>query len=85
MTCITMARFTKYLTTFLRLSYDNAKVVIDLRRTLIYQKNYDYRKMRYGRPTIRNAILTCAQKPTSVGLIYHTDTTAKESGKQKNY
>jgi len=27
------ARFTKYLTTFLRLSYDNAKVTIDLRRT----------------------------------------------------
>jgi len=27
------ARFTKYLTTVLRLSYDNAKVTIDLRRT----------------------------------------------------
>ena len=27
------ARFTKYLTTILRLSYDNAKVTIDLRRT----------------------------------------------------
>jgi len=27
------ARFTKYLTTILRLSYDNAKVAIDLRRT----------------------------------------------------
>jgi len=27
------ARFTKYLTTLLRLSYDNAKVTIDLRRT----------------------------------------------------
>jgi len=26
-------RFTKYLTTILRLSYDNAKVTIDLRRT----------------------------------------------------
>jgi len=29
----TGARFTKYLTTILRLSYDNAKVMIDLRRT----------------------------------------------------
>jgi len=27
------ARFTKYLTTFLRLSYDNATVTVDLRRT----------------------------------------------------
>jgi len=27
------ARFTKYLKTILRLSYDNAKVTIDLRRT----------------------------------------------------
>ena len=27
------ARFTKYLTTVLRLSYDNAKATIDLRRT----------------------------------------------------
>ena len=27
------ARFTKYLTTILRLSYDNAKVTINLRRT----------------------------------------------------
>ena len=29
----TRNRFTKYLTTILRLSYDNAKVTIDLRRT----------------------------------------------------
>jgi len=57
MTCITMARFTKYLTTFLRLSYDNAKVVIDLRRTLIYQKNYDYRKMRYDTVGLRYEML----------------------------
>jgi len=28
---ISVARFTKYLTTILRLSYDNAKVTIDLR------------------------------------------------------
>ena len=28
-----VARFTKYLTTILRLSYDNAKVTINLRRT----------------------------------------------------
>jgi len=28
-----LARFTKYLTAILRLSYDNAKVTIDLRRT----------------------------------------------------
>jgi len=31
--CESGARFTKYLTTILRLSYDNAKVTIDLRRT----------------------------------------------------
>jgi len=31
--CIPGARFTKYLTTILRLSYDNAKVTIDLWRT----------------------------------------------------
>ena len=30
---ISGARFTKYLTTILRLSYDNAKVTINLRRT----------------------------------------------------
>jgi len=30
---ISGARFTKYLTTILRLSYDNAEVTIDLRRT----------------------------------------------------
>ena len=32
-------RFTKYLTTILRLSYDNAKVTIDLRRTSNLQKH----------------------------------------------
>jgi len=31
--CCPGARFTKYLTTILRLAYDNAKVTIDLRRT----------------------------------------------------
>ena len=31
--CRRGARFTKYITTILRLSYDNAKVTIDLRRT----------------------------------------------------
>jgi len=31
--CLPGARFTKYLTAILRLSYDNAKVTIDLRRT----------------------------------------------------
>jgi len=31
--CKAGARFTKYLMTILRLSYDNAKVMIDLRRT----------------------------------------------------
>jgi len=31
--CISGARFTKYLTTILRLSYDNATVTINLRRT----------------------------------------------------
>ena len=32
-------RFTKYLTTILRLSYDNTKGTIDLRRTSILQKH----------------------------------------------
>ena len=31
------ARFTKYVTTILRLSYDNAKVTIDLQRTTNFQ------------------------------------------------
>jgi len=35
----TGARFTKYLTTILRLSYDNTKVTIDLRRTSNLQKH----------------------------------------------
>jgi len=33
------ARFAKYLTTLLRLSYDNDKVTIDLRRTIIAKIN----------------------------------------------
>jgi len=33
------AGFTKYLTTILRLSFDNAKVMIDLRRTTSYEKH----------------------------------------------
>jgi len=33
------ARFTKYLTTILRLSYDNTKVTIDFRRTSYLQKH----------------------------------------------
>ena len=33
------ARFAKYLTTLLRLSYDNDKVTIDLRRTIIAKMN----------------------------------------------
>ena len=35
----TGARFTKYLTTILRLSYDNTKVTIDLRWTSNLQKH----------------------------------------------
>jgi len=34
-------------------------------------------RIRYD--TIRGAILTCARKPTSVGLIYRTETTTKNS------
>jgi len=43
------ARFTKYLTTILRLSYDNVKVTIDLRRRLTYKTSYEGRKafLRY--------------------------------------
>jgi len=33
-------------------------------------------KLRYD--TIRDAILTCAQKPTWVSLIYRTETTTKK-------
>jgi len=34
------ARFTKYLTTSLRLSYDNATVTIDLRRLAVFKRTY---------------------------------------------
>jgi len=33
--------------------------------------------------TIRDAILTCAQKPTRVGLIYRTETTTKNCKTEK--
>ena len=40
------ARFTKYLTTILRLSFDNAKVKIDVYdRRLIYKTSYKERKV----------------------------------------
>ena len=40
------ARFTKYLKTVLRLSYDNAKVTIDLRRTSnLQKKSYEESKV----------------------------------------
>jgi len=46
--CTTGARFTKYLTAILRLSYDNAKVTINLRWTyngcLIYKTSYTERE-----------------------------------------
>ena len=43
------ARFTKYLTAVLRLSYDNAKVTIDLRRTSNLQNIlYEGRKAILG-------------------------------------
>jgi len=37
--------------------------------------------MRYD--TIRDAILTCARKPTGVGLIYRTETTSKNCKTEK--
>ena len=37
------ARFTKYLTTILRSSYDNAKVTIDLRQACNYKTTYKER------------------------------------------
>jgi len=41
--------FTKYLTTILRLSYDNAKVMIDLRRTSNLPKHLTkYAKVFFG-------------------------------------
>ena len=40
------ARFTEYLTTILRLSYDNTKVKIDVYdRLLIYKTSYEERKV----------------------------------------
>ena len=33
--------------------------------------------------TIRDAILTCARKPTQVGLIYRTETTTKNCKREK--
>ena len=56
--CKAGARFTKYLMTILRLSYDNAKVMIDLRRTSSLQNilrreqaflTYDSLAKLYGR------------------------------------
>ena len=34
--------------------------------------------------TIRDAVLTCARKPTRVSFIYRTETTTKNIEKQKN-
>ena len=42
------ARFTKYLTTILRLSYDNAKVAINLDGRLIYKTAYNESKAFHG-------------------------------------
>ena len=43
MNCGPIYKMGAYLTIILRLSYDNAKVTIDLRRRLIYKTSYEER------------------------------------------
>ena len=56
--CQPAARFTKYLKTILRLSYDNAEVTINLRSTydgrLIYKTSYNERKLFIGKIQVQN-------------------------------
>jgi len=53
------ARFTKYLATILRLSYDNAKVTIDLRRTSnlqnIQRRAQGFSSVRFTRKVVRSS------------------------------
>jgi len=57
--CETGARFTKYLTTILRLSYDNAKVTIDLRRTSnlqnVLRRTLGFSEARFTRKVVRSS------------------------------
>jgi len=52
------------------------------RRCLYCILGPSHQRLRYD--TIRDAILTCARKPTWVGLIYRRETTTKNIVKQKN-
>ena len=56
------ARFTEYLTTILRLSYDNAEVTIDLRRTTnllkIFQRTQGYSQLQFARKIVQEAQLS---------------------------
>ena len=53
------ARFTKYLTTILRLSYDNAKVTIDLRRTSnlqnVLRRTQGFSEARFNCKVVRSS------------------------------
>jgi len=53
------ARFTKYLTTILRLSYDNAKVAIDLRLTSnlqnVLQRTQSFSEARFNCKVVRSS------------------------------
>jgi len=52
-----------------------------LNRYLYAPSTHPYFPLRYD--TIRDAISTCAQKPTWVSLIYHTETTIKNCKTEK--
>jgi len=45
--------------------------------------NYVTQKVSLPVHTIRDAILTCAQKPTRVSLIYHTEPTTEKWNTEK--
>jgi len=57
------ARFTKYLTTILRLSYDNAKVTIDLRRSSnlrnILRRTQGFSYVQFTCKIVRSSKIVC--------------------------
>ena len=55
-------------------NYDNVKYDLDAALDTAKEIRYD---------TIRDAILTCARKPTQVGLIYRMETTTKNCKREK--
>ena len=52
-------------------------------KTVFVRRDRCSRTDDYRRNTIRDAILTCARKPTYVGLIYRTETTTKNCKREK--